>query len=203
MKFPTGPASRSRSFVAALGSAILAALLPPAPANAHVLSVVDNIDLGEQVASAIDGSQTSASAICVQVRLVDGIVQQLRVAIATDGSEDQQLEGRASEGSTLCSSAVAPGPFSLELTALAGQPGSTLHVDVLHGHATSDTFTPAASMAVERTGHGATLLRDGRVLVLGGETPGAFRELSAPSTSEIYDPISNTWEPAGGLKTYR
>lgn len=198
-----GGRGRFRSVSVIVGTAIVGTLVPQVPASAHVMSVIDSIDVGHQVASATEGSQSAESPICVEVRQVDGIVQHLRVAIATADSEGEELEGRASEGSTLCSSPVAAGPFSVELTALSGQPGSTLHIEVLHGDVISDTFAPAATMTVERTGHGAALLPDGRVLVIGGEDPHALRQWSAPSSSEIYDPTSDTWEPAGDLKTYR
>lgn len=203
MSFRSHPARVRSLWFMTVSTTILATLLPQASASAHTLSLADKIDHGEQVASATEGSQNAESPICLQVRQVDGIVQQLRAAITTDDSERQELEGRASEGSTLCSSSVRPGPFSVELTATAGRPGSALHVDVLHGHSVTDAFSPAAAMEVERTGHGAALLPDGRVLVVGGEHPGPSWGLSAPSTSEIYDPISDTWEPAGALKTYR
>src|SRR5207302_454769 len=54
----------------------------------------------------------------------------------------------------------------------------------------------AASMAYPRARHTATLLADGRVLVVGGLGPGR-------GNSEIYDPGTNNWSPAGNLISAR
>src|SRR5260370_4852434 len=51
-------------------------------------------------------------------------------------------------------------------------------------------------MAYPRARHTATLLADGRVLVVGGLGPGR-------GNSEIYDPRTNTWSPAGNLISAR
>src|SRR5437773_11976744 len=51
-------------------------------------------------------------------------------------------------------------------------------------------------MAYPRARHTATLLADGRVLVVGGLGPGR-------GNSEIYDPGTNKWSPAGNLISAR
>src|SRR5690349_8632454 len=55
--------------------------------------------------------------------------------------------------------------------------------------------TVVPKMSIARAGHTATLLPDGRVLVVGGNY--------AITTSEIYDPLLNTWKTAGNLGTTR
>jgi hypothetical protein len=55
-------------------------------------------------------------------------------------------------------------------------------------------------MEVARTNHTATLLDDGRVLVVGGRTGAA---LEATSTAEIFDPATNTFALTGPLTTGR
>src|SRR5262249_54813399 len=50
-----------------------------------------------------------------------------------------------------------------------------------------------------RAAHSATLLRDGRVLVVGG----AGQNDVAVASAEVYDPAANKWTPAGQLKTAR
>ncbi|WP_437654672.1 Kelch repeat-containing protein [Sorangium sp. So ce1182] len=52
-------------------------------------------------------------------------------------------------------------------------------------------WTPAASMGSARSGHAATLLTDGWVLVLGGNR--RMSEDSVLAAAEIYDPALNAW----------
>jgi Kelch motif len=71
--------------------------------------------------------------------------------------------------------------------------------DVIH-QATAEIYDPATGkfsatgkMKVPRTKLGAALMEDGRVLVAGGQTGGAFGEKL--STTEIYDPATGTFSP--------
>lgn len=73
----------------------------------------------------------------------------------------------------------------------------------------ADTFTPVAPMLTPRMGHTATLLADGRVFVSGGlaamtvtPTPlSAVRD--ATNTTEIWNPVTNTWTAGPNLRTPR
>lgn len=56
----------------------------------------------------------------------------------------------------------------------------------------------AESLATARSGHTATLLPDGRVLVVGGLHAGAVL-----ASAEIYDPITETWSETGSLGAAR
>jgi N-acetylneuraminic acid mutarotase len=58
-------------------------------------------------------------------------------------------------------------------------------------------WSAAASMRTARTGHTATLLRNGKVLVAGGFDGGYLASV------ELYDPASNTWLAAGLLANAR
>ena len=59
--------------------------------------------------------------------------------------------------------------------------------------------TEAPSISQGRWGHSATLLEDGRLLIVGGhETPS--RKLDS---AEIYDPASQTWSSAGNMSAKR
>jgi len=53
-------------------------------------------------------------------------------------------------------------------------------------------------MSVARSGHTATLLNDGRVLVVGG-----FNSDGVLTTAEIYDPTSQSWSPTASMHTPR
>jgi hypothetical protein len=58
------------------------------------------------------------------------------------------------------------------------------------------SFEPVGKLAEARWGHSATLLRDGRVLMLGGFDD----QFDALASSEIYDPASRELEPFAALK---
>jgi hypothetical protein len=49
--------------------------------------------------------------------------------------------------------------------------------------------------------HTATLLPDGKVLVVGGDSGGAHTQ--ALASAELYDPEANTWTPAAPLHSAR
>ncbi len=57
------------------------------------------------------------------------------------------------------------------------------------------TWSATGSLTTARAYHTATLLPDGRVLVVGGKGNG-----DAPlASAEVYDPTANTWRATGGL----
>lgn len=64
------------------------------------------------------------------------------------------------------------------------------------------TFSPAAPMATGRLAHTATLLADGRVLIVGGFKSWAGRYESS-SSAEIYDPASNAFNSVGAMNATR
>lgn len=55
-------------------------------------------------------------------------------------------------------------------------------------------FIPStASMSTGRAGHSATVLADGRVLIVGGQNPGALQ------SAEIYEPANDRFSPTGTM----
>lgn len=67
----------------------------------------------------------------------------------------------------------------------------------------TNTISPAAAMTVQRWSHSATTLPDGRVLVTGGRTAISDASGVVLETSELYDPITDSWSPTGSLNVAR
>src|SRR5260370_30368681 len=61
------------------------------------------------------------------------------------------------------------------------------------------TFTPTGSMITARSGHTATLLNNGEVLIAGGlgSPPGT----NGLDTAELYDPTTRTFSGTGSMTT--
>jgi Kelch motif len=57
------------------------------------------------------------------------------------------------------------------------------------------TFQPVADMSIGRSGHTATLLKNGKVLIVGGWT-GRYQ---LRRSAELYDPATNTFKTTGNL----
>ena len=62
------------------------------------------------------------------------------------------------------------------------------------------TFTPTGSMTVARSGHTATLLGNGMVLIAGGW---AGTGTAAPASVELYDPSTGTFTPTASMTVAR
>jgi Ca2+-binding RTX toxin-like protein len=63
----------------------------------------------------------------------------------------------------------------------------------------ADGWSPAASMSTARSGHTATVLANGKVLVTGGANGSGLVVASA----ELYDPVGGTWSPAASMSGVR
>lgn len=64
----------------------------------------------------------------------------------------------------------------------------------------SDSWSPTGSMRLPRILHTATLLTDGRVLVVGGKgEPEPGIDTNIRQTSEVWDPATGEWSPAGSM----
>lgn len=79
-------------------------------------------------------------------------------------------------------------------------PPATVTKDFVNSLAPLSAWRETAAMAHGRTGHSATLLPDGRVLIAGGWEE--FDTLPLAS-AEIYNPAANTWTGAGTMAIAR
>ena len=61
------------------------------------------------------------------------------------------------------------------------------------------TWAPTGTAFYERTQHSATLLRNGKVLVVGGVVPSSIQPPYGPGGTELYDPATGRWENAAPL----
>ena len=69
---------------------------------------------------------------------------------------------------------------------------------IAHGH-----FESTGSIGVERTYNTATLLSDGRVLVVGGKSVGAASSDGAYASAELYDPTAGEFTTTGSMAVGR
>ena len=65
------------------------------------------------------------------------------------------------------------------------------------------SFSPTGSMSTARDSQTATLLADGRVLIVGGVAPQPDGLLASLATAEVYDPRTGTFSSTGSMSTPR
>jgi hypothetical protein len=82
---------------------------------------------------------------------------------------------------------LVPGAVAMGLAASTSSPARA---------ANSGTWANAGSMSVARVGHTTTLLRNGQVLVAGGEN-----STNRLSSAESYNPATRKWTLAGSMAT--
>lgn len=64
-------------------------------------------------------------------------------------------------------------------------------------------WTPAGNMTIGRMGHTATLLPDGRVLVVGGAGPSTTVAAGPLASAEVFDPATGAWTATGSMGQVR
>ena len=84
---------------------------------------------------------------------------------------------------------------------LLGLAIASIHITQSPAGLVQGAWTAAPSMAEGRGSQTATLLPNGKVLVVGGNV--ASSPPLAPATAELYDPKTRTWSSAGSLSTPR
>jgi N-acetylneuraminic acid mutarotase len=104
-------------------------------------------------------------------------------------------------GAALVGSGIIKIPVSVESSA---SPSTTPHESAPSSTSpieqSAPTWTATGNMLEARTGDTATLLRDGKVLVVGGGGSGQFGLLA---TAELYDPVSGSWAATGSMNGVR
>src|SRR5207253_11205462 len=73
------------------------------------------------------------------------------------------------------------------------------------GEQTVGQFVATGSMTTPRENHAAALLRDGTVLIAGGDShPGSMCCTAVPTSgAELYDPSTGTFSPVGEMTSAR
>lgn len=90
---------------------------------------------------------------------------------------------------------IATGYYDRNATMTSLPDGSALYIGekVLKFDANNSKWTQVASLNIPRVGHRDTLLKDGRVLVIGGWAKANSKTSKYVYQPEIYDPKANSW----------
>jgi len=109
--------------------------------------------------------------------------------------------GSPSAGYTRDSAVLVPGRNGQVLAMGASDPSS----GSVESYSWATGTWSSISTLTPRTGFSATALRDGRVLVVGGETAATDKNSlpSVSSSAEVYSPRTNTWSATGNMTTPR
>jgi hypothetical protein len=117
----------------------------------------------------------------------------LAIAVLASAASAQDLASSPSELKRCVHPQVLIAGGTLQPDGTAALPSAELY-DVATG-----TFSSASAMILSRTGHTATMLRDGRVLIAGGEGP----DYVITATAEIYDPATGKFISTGTMNSRR
>lgn len=170
---------------------------------------------GAPAAYAIAPALPAGLSLNTQTGVISGIAQAIQglatytvTASNLAGTTQAQVQiGITSRGSV---AAVAPIPGARHyfaatrlpngnVLATGGYAGSGVTNSAMIFDPATNAWTAAASMLAGRSDHTATVLLNGKVLVIGGQQD----ILTALASAEIYDPATNTWQAAASMSTAR
>jgi hypothetical protein len=116
-----------------------------------------------------------------------------QAAAATWTVEEGEAGGTVTSGGVYVAPSAA-GTYHLVATSVADpSKAATATIAVVNSG-----FMPAGNMNSPRSGHTATLLNDGKVLIAGGLEEGAGNTIA-----ELFDPVTGTFTPTGSMTTFR
>lgn len=145
--------------------------LPPLPGDTPTLAAVD---IGK-ITGTVVSDEPAADQDPMTLEFLAGMSMQLPMFVT--GTDTVHLESTGTEPAVVYQLIVEPAAD----TGATAQPAAAISV------------TDAGRMARARSGHEATLLQDGRVLISGGGWADA----------ELFDPATGTFEPAGKMARIR
>jgi len=172
------------------------------------LSVADDTISGTAALTVTTPGAISVSVAPAQSSLRTGSSETLTVSVA--GTTDASVTWAVREGAS--GGTIATGASSSQVTYTAPATTGTFHVVATSvadptasavaaiNVASGGSFVPTGSMMVGRINHTATLLKDGRVLIAGGDAPSGVVGFVEPTVSaELYDPNTGAFTPTGSL----
>jgi N-acetylneuraminic acid mutarotase len=116
-----------------------------------------------------------------------------------DSSAEAELYDPGSGTPPTSPATPAPSPSMSPTLVACGDPGTPAGPAI-----GAPGWALTGNMVAARSQHTATLLRDGRVLVEGGDAPRRVGLSLTPAVSaELYDPVTRTWTATGNLTTAR
>src|SRR5215831_16111387 len=122
------------------------------------------------------------------------LVAVLTTTYDSKAKDDGIATGQAAASAILAPRANAPfGEFPLERTggwSLAATTQTT-------PPPAAPTWSITGDLNVARAYHAATLLPDGKVLIIGGWGAGGYDAAPPSNSAELYDPATGTWTPTG------
>ena len=194
----------------AVAAAFVATGVVAIPASAASSSVSGDVSAHEGVANAYDLIKTPApiqkastmstcTIAATSTWIFPGHTSAL-TAICSSAASTYSWTGGTCAGLSTASCTVTP----LLNTTYTVTAFSNSGVAIEYGEVTVEVsrFSPAPPMMVSRSSHSATLLPNGKVLVAGGVGVVGGVEVPLAST-EIYDPVSNSWNSAGSMSAGR